>query len=84
MDVQPVEAGAARHVVRDVAADARRRHDDAVARLGRRHEGVEIGDGAGRHADFRVARAEDLGREFGGDDLDPLDASSPISYLSPG
>ena len=28
MDVQPVEAGAARRVVGDVAADGRRRHDD--------------------------------------------------------
>jgi hypothetical protein len=74
MNVEAVAAGAAAEVMGHVAADARRRGDNAVARLSSGHEGVEIGNGAGRNPDFRVARAEDFGGEFGGDHFDTFDA----------
>jgi hypothetical protein len=74
VDVEAVMAGAAADVMGHVAADGRRRDDDAVARFGRGHEGVKIGDGTGRNPDFRVARPENLCREFGGDHLDSFDA----------
>ena len=77
MDLEPVATGASRHMVRGVPPDGGRRHDDPVARFGRHHEGVEIGDGAGRHPDFGVARGEGFGGELRRDDLDPLDALQP-------
>lgn len=77
MDVEPIEPGAAGHVMRDMAADGGRRHDHAVARPRRGDEGIEIGDGAGRHADLGIAGAEHLGGELGRDDLDALDALQP-------
>jgi hypothetical protein len=74
VNFEPVAPGAAGEVMGDVAADRRRRRDDPVARLRAGHEGVEIGDGARRNADFGVARSENLGAKFGGDDLDALGA----------
>ena len=81
VDLQAVAAGAARQVMGDVAADAGRRDDDPVAGLGRKHEGVEVRDRSRRHADLRVPRAEDLGRELGRDHLDLLDPLEPHLVL---
>ena len=73
VNIEAVKAGATGYVVGDMATDRRRRDNDAVAWPGRDHEGVEVGDRSGWHADLGIFRAEDLRREFRSDDLDPLD-----------
>ena len=70
---QAEPAGSAGLVVRDVAADVRRRRDQGVARLAGGHEHVEVAQGAGGHAYLGVAGAEHLGRQLGRHDLDLLD-----------
>jgi hypothetical protein len=81
---EAVEPGGARGVVGDVAADLGRRRDDRVAGPGAGHEDVEIGHGAGGHADLGEAGAEDPGGELGGDDLDLLDGLEPHLVLVAG
>jgi hypothetical protein len=77
MDLDPVEAGRARLVMRDMTADRRWRRDHDVTGLQGRHEDVEIGERAGADADLGMTRGEDLGRQLGADDLDALDGFEP-------
>ena len=84
VDLEPVASGAAGGVVGDMPADRRRRHDHPVARPGRQHERVEIGERARGDADLGVPGAEDLGRQLGGDHLDPLDALEAHLVLAAG
>jgi len=68
-------------MVRDVAADAGRRHDDGVAGLAGRHEHVEIRQRARAHAHLGELRTEHLGRQLGRDHLDALDGLQPHLVL---
>jgi hypothetical protein len=67
-----------------MAADGGGRRDDGVAGFAGRHEGVEVRHGARGHADLGKAGVEDLGRQFGGDDLDLLDGLQPHLVLVAG
>jgi hypothetical protein len=73
VNIDTVKARRAGAVVRDMPADAGRRHDDGVARFGRRHERIEVSERAGADADLGVFGLEYLGRQFGADHLDLLD-----------
>ena len=84
MNVEAVKPGRAWPVMRDVAADARGRHDDAVAGLRGRHEGVKIRHGAGGHADFRNFAPKTSAASSAAITSIFSIASRPISYLSPG
>ncbi|MCY1533427.1 hypothetical protein D9M68_687520 [compost metagenome] len=79
--LQAVEPGRARRMVRHMAADGGRRRDDRVAGLAGRHEHVEVRQRARAHAHLGEARAEHLGRQLGGDDLDALDGFQPHLVL---
>ena len=73
VDLNAVKTRRARAMMGDMSADFSRRHDDRVTRPGRGHEGVEIGKSARSDTDFRKVRLENLGGQFGGDDLDLFD-----------
>ena len=73
MDVEAVQAGSASTVVRDVAADRRRRNDDRVAGSTRRHERIQVGKGTGPDTDLGEPGAEHAAGEVGRDHFDLLD-----------
>ena len=76
-DMQAVEPGAARPVMRHMSTDAGGRCDDRVAGAARGHEAVKIGDGPRGHADLGVERIKDFGCQFRRDHLDFLDRLEP-------
>ena len=73
VDLEPVQPGGAGLVVGDVPTDAGGRHDDGIPGRRRGHEGVEVGDSAGRHPHLGERGTKDLADEVGGQDLDLLD-----------
>ena len=72
MGLDAVEPGGAGLMVSHMAAHLAAEGHDAVARLGGRHEAVEIAERAGGHAQFGKGRAEQLLHQVFGDDLDLL------------
>ena len=81
--LQSIEPGRAGRMVRDVAADGRRRRNDRVAGPAGRHEHIEVRQRTGAHAHFGELRAEHLGGQLGRDDLDALDGLQPHLVLVP-
>ena len=81
MRLQPIQAGATVFVVGHVPANRSRWRHDGVARLGQRHEGIEVGQGARAHAHLGITRIKQLGGQLGGQHLDGFDRFQPRFVL---
>ncbi len=82
-DLETVETSGSGPMMGDVPADLGRGNDDRVARSAGRHEGVQVGDGAGGDPKFDVFDVEDAPHEVVGQQLDLLDGlKTGLVFLS--